>query len=141
MGSEMCIRDRCIQIKLTSRLLRRNRNHHRTYFFTATKKEKCHTKKTNITVNMDSNHGQQHQRDSNLPVHLLRFLHNNLSDCYVSIRTNRRLGKIDKGGRNSTRCRGATRGRSRPLLARSGGTSKVRHVQQSAHREVDLISI
>ena len=59
---------------------------------------------------------------------------------YVSVRTNRRSGKIDKK-KNSTRRRETTRARSRPLLAGSGGASKVRQVQQSAHREVDLISI
>ena len=33
------------------------------------------------------------------------------------------------------------RARSRPLLAGSGGASKVRHVQQSAHRKVDFIDL
>ena len=41
---------------------------------------------------------------------------------------------------HSTRYRETTRARSRPLLAESRGASKVRHVQQSAPREVDLNS-
>ena len=124
--------------KLTSRWLRRHLNHHRTYFYAGTKKRgKCHTHKTII---LELSHGRLGQWDNNLLVHLLRFLHGTLSDWYVSIRTNRRLGKTDKN-ENSTRRRVTTRARSRPLLAGSGGVSKVRHVQQSAHREVELISI
>ena len=65
---------------LTSRLLRRHLNHP-TYFFTGTKEKNC--------IILDSNHGQR-QGDSDLHVHLLRFLHDELFDCYVS---NRRLEK------------------------------------------------
>ena len=80
----------CMHIKLTSQLIIRHLKHqHRTYSYTAGKKteEIPHTKNTII---LNSNHGQRGQRDSNLPVHLLRFLSDNLSDLYVSIRTNRR---------------------------------------------------
>ena len=49
--------------------------------------------------------------------------------------------KIAKKNEKSTRRRETTRARSRPVLAGSGGASKVKHVQQSAHREVNLISI
>ena len=55
--------------------------------------------------------------------------------------TNRPLGKIDKKNEHSSRRRETTRARSRPLLLGSGGARKVRHVQYSAHREVDFISI
>ena len=49
--------------------------------------------------------------------------------------------KIDKKNENSTRRRETTRARSRPLLAGSREACKVRHVQQTAHRGVDLTSI
>ena len=48
--------------------------------------------------------------------------------------------KMTKKNEKNTRCRETTRARSRPVLAGSGGAIKVKHVQQSAHREVDLIS-
>ena len=75
---------------------------------------------------------------------------------YVFIRTNGRLGKKTKytflfermdvwvkrqNNEKSSRRRETTPARSPPVLAGSGGASNVKHVQQSAHREVDLISI
>ena len=48
--------------------------------------------------------------------------------------------KMPENNEKSTRCRETTRARSRPVLAGSGGASKVTHVQRSAHLEVELIS-
>ena len=112
----------------------------RTYFYTGTKK-KSHEKEKHLVLN--SNLRRWGRRDSSLSIHVLRFIHVNLSDQsdYVSTRTNRRLERNGKETKKSTRRRETTRARCRPLLARSGGASKVRRVQQSAHREVDLISI
>ena len=53
---------------------------------------------------------------------------------YVRIYVSEKLTNSE----NSTRRRKTTRARSSPLLAGSGGASKLKHVQQS---EVDLISI
>ena len=47
--------------------------------------------------------------------------------------------KVTKKRQKSTRAQGDDAStRSRRVLAGSGGASKVEHVQQSAHREVDL---
>ena len=47
---------------------------------------------------------------------------------------------VDKKPKKHRR-REMTRARSRPVLAGSGVATRVRHVQQSAHREVDIISM
>ena len=71
-----------MHIKLTSRLLRRHLNYHGTYFDNGTKKREMSHKKKRDTI-LDSNHGQLDQRNSNISVHLLRFLHDNVSDLYL----------------------------------------------------------
>ena len=69
-----------------------------------------------------------------------QVLHNNLSDWYVStFRYEYTFRKNWQWNENSTRRRESARARSMPLLAGPGGASKARHVEQSAHREVDLI--
>ena len=51
------------------------------------------------------------------------------------------MEKMDKKNEKSTRRRETMQARFRPVLAGSGRATKVRHVQHSAHLEVDLISI
>ena len=60
-----------MNIKLTSRLLRRHLNHNLILFLPWNKKKGNVTHKKNIILY--SNHGRLGQRDSNRPVHLLRF--------------------------------------------------------------------
>ena len=114
----------CMYIKLTSRLIRRRSNHHRWSYIC------LHWKKKSLNLRRPG------QRDSSLSVHLLRSVHDYVSDLYVFIRTNGRLDQDDKTNEKSTRCRETTRARSRPELAGSGGVSTVKHDQQSAHREM-----
>ena len=59
--------------------------------FTLEQKRKMSRTKENVHV-LKSNLGRRDQRGS----HVLRLFHGNLSDLYVPIRTNRRLGKIDR---------------------------------------------
>ena len=74
----------CMHVEQTFRLLRRHLNHHRTKYIFYTleqKRGKCHTKKKKNTIMPDSIHGRRGQRDSNLRVHLLRFVHDN---CHIN---------------------------------------------------------
>ena len=93
MGSEMCIRDSPYtsairQIALTTL----QSSSMIVHVFTLEQKEKPQ-KKHHV---LDSNLRRRGQRDSSLSVHVLRFLHDEILHCYVSIRANIRLGKIDK---------------------------------------------
>ena len=129
----------CMHLKLTYRLLRRHLSHHRTYFYPGTKKKEvkeAHTKK------MKSRHPRFEPRTPRStgtatcdPTLFLVYID---GYWYVYIRTNWRLGYFEK--KHSTRRRETTRARPRPPPAESGERSKVKHVERTPHRMVDLIS-
>ena len=120
----------CIHVKLTSRLLRRHLNHHRTYFCVFTmlqKKWKWNTKKGHhprFEAWTLRSQGQQSTCYPNLfTVYIDR-------DWYVSIRTNRRLSYFDQktktapvAGRRREHGRGRSR-QSRERRERWGTSSK-----------------
>ena len=87
-----------MHVKLTSRLLRRHLNHHRTYFYTGTKKSSengTHTKKHTKKAFQVSKRGRRGRRQGSTRYPTL-FLVYIARDWYVSVRTNRRLGYFDK---------------------------------------------
>ena len=69
----------------------------------------------------------------------INFLTWDISDIFSSIRTNTHVRKFDEKTNSDPR-RETTRARSRSPPAESGETSMVRHVDQTPHRMVDLIS-
>ena len=79
-----------------------------------------------------------------LPVQPLSFLHDTCQIdmyLYVQIDTRDRNSNFyQKHENNNTRRRETMRARPRPPSAESGETSKVRHVEQTKHRMMDLIS-
>ena len=93
----------CTHMKLISRLLRRHLNHcthphlslqsHTipTHTGTNTIKETSPKQETYTLSYWTRTTDMLRHRDTNLPVHVLRFLHENSSECYASKRTKIRL--------------------------------------------------
>ena len=131
-------------IELTTRLLRRHLNHHRTYFYTIVTTYRAPTKKSEIGTHKKERHPtfepltlRYHgQRPTCYPTMILICIHR---DWYLPTSTNGRFD-ICRKNVNRTRCRGTTRARPRPPPAESGVTSKVRHVEQTPHRMVGFVS-
>ena len=115
-------------IELSFRLLRRQLNHDRwSYIFLHWNSKK----RTKINLVLDLNLIRRDQRDGTLAVRLLRFVQDNLSDWYVSIRTNRCLGKSDKKTKKAPAAgRRRVHGLGRYLQGREG-RARWKHVQQS----------
>ena len=93
---------------------------------------------------LDSNLRSQGHSDSSLSVRLLT-LGSDITifqiDMFLYVRMDVSVKMTKKTTKAPAVHRETTRARSRAVLARSGGASKVKHVQQSAHREAGLISI
>ena len=104
-------------------------------------KEKRYTKKKNGStpgIEPPTWYFQGVQATSQPPV----VLRGCTTELVVFVRTyEQTTWHFDQKNEKSTPRRETTWAMPRALLAGSGGASKVRHVQQSAHREVDVISI
>ena len=128
----------CIHIKLTSRLLWRHLNYHRTHFTpslvtvdAAKKKKPNKTKLPSETRTPDPDlAGTETCYRTLFLVYIDR-------DWYLSILM--RKGHFDKN-ENSTRRRETTRAWPRPSPTESWATGKPRPVEQTPYRMVDLIS-
>ena len=83
----------CMHIKRTSRLLRRHLNHDRTHFYTGTTKGGMPHKKKHHPGFEPRTPRSEGQQPTCYPTLFLAYIDR---DWYISIRTNRRLGKIDQ---------------------------------------------
>ena len=122
----------CMHIKLTSRLLRGHLNQHLTYFYTAkqNKGNATRTKKHHPGFEPRTSRSERQQPTCYPTLSLVRIDR----DWYVSICTNRRLGKFDLETKTAPAAgRRREHGRGRPRQSRERrawrGTSSKHHTE------------
>ena len=126
-------------IKLTSRLFKRHLDHHRIYFHTWNKKERvkmAHTKET--PSESRTTDAELEETATYLLPHSITCIRRPTLVCYLYVRID--AWDIVIINEHSTRRRETTRARPRSPSAESGEMSKVRHVEETPHRMVDLNS-
>ena len=107
------------------------------------KKKKWHTKKKYTRAFRDLKRRPEIHREVELraePPNVLNMKAQTDMYLYVQIDYLDRSNYFATKNENSTPCRDTTRAWPRPPPAEAGEASKMRHAEQAAHREVDLIA-